>query len=164
MATYILDNHDRVAVARRPVTVTVAGGREGGVRLTAHRGDAVDDGGAILPRPGVMVLPRVGGRTVIRVEPGHGHHVFAEGTLLNLTLRTDRTRDAEEDVVIVRNVEVSGLALRDLVAIDVEDDRRLSVSALNAVVDTPIGKLPAAARAAARTRLGVDRTANPNLQ
>ena len=165
--TYILDDDDRATVGRRPVTVTVTGrdgaGRpmpEGSVLLAARAGD-VPAQGALRPRPSMMVLPRIEERTVVRVLPGQGRDVFDEGTILNLTLRTDRTRDADEDVVVIRDVEVSGLGFRDLLSVEVADHARLTVTALNAVADKPLGRLSAAARAAARHRLGVERTDEP---
>lgn len=163
--TYILDDDDRVTIGRRPVTVTVTGrdatGRvvpEGTVLLEARIGEAPART-ARRPRPSVLVLPRVEEPVVVRVLPGQGRPLFPEGTILDVTLRTERSRGADEDVVVVRDVEVSGLTFRDLLAVEALDDTRLRVTALNAVSDPQIPPLAQAARAAARHRLGVERAA-----
>ncbi len=156
--TIILDYRNRTTVDRRPVTVTVSGLPSAEVRITT--GDP-DPGGARVmhPRPAVMVLSQVGRRTVVRVTPGPGRSVFPERSVLTVRLTTEPTGDFAGDDVVVQAVEVSGRAFRDIVAVDVEDEHRLSVSAIDAVVDVPLDELAAAARAAARVRLGVDRTA-----
>ncbi|MBL8926650.1 MAG: hypothetical protein JNM77_10465 [Pseudonocardia sp.] len=165
--SYILDDDDRVTIARRPLKLTVtartAAGRtlrEGGVLLTAEVGGAPAPH-ALVARPSQMVLRAVEGTTVVRVLPGEGLPAFPEGTILDLTLRTDGTRDVDGDVVIVRDVEVSGLVVRDLLQIEQHDPNRLTVSALRVVSDEPLGPLSAAARAAARHRLGVERASEP---
>lgn len=159
MNTFILDDHDRVTIARRPITVTasVTGGHDGDVRLAALSGGSPARD-AYTPRAGVLVVPRVDGRTLVRVEPGHDRELFPEGAIVSVTLSTDRSRESDGDVVIVRDVEMSGPS-RELVAIDVVDDQRLAVAALGHTSDPLIGALPSRARAAARARLGDDRTA-----
>jgi hypothetical protein len=156
--TIILDYQNRTTVDRRPVTVTVSGLPSAEVRITTRD---TDSGGArvMYPRPAVMVLSQVSRRTVVRVMPGPGRSAFPERSVLTVRLTTEPTGDFAGDDVVVQAVEVSGLAFRDIVAVDVEDERRLSVSAINAVVDVPLDELSAAARSAARARLGVDRTA-----
>lgn len=159
MSTYILNNHDRISIARRPVTVSVSGGGPPGQVLLGTSG-AASDQEVRHPRPDVMILPNVTQPVtrpmVVRVLPGQGCTVFPDGTVVSVTLRTDRTRDADEDVVVVQSIDVSGLFHRDLVEVGV-DGARLSVAALNAVVDSPLPPLPAAARAASRAHLGADR-------
>lgn len=156
MPNYILDDHDRIPIARRPLRVEVAAeGVAGAVALVARRGQA-EDRSVLHPRPGVMILPRIDERTVVRVEPSGVQGVFPDGTVVTIRLITDEMRDTEPDVVTVQSMDVSGLAYRDLAAVDVDADR-LVVSALNAVVDVVLGELAAAARSAARAVLGVDR-------
>lgn len=166
--TYILDDNDRVTIHRRPLTVTVSGRdaagaplAEGTVLLAARLGDAPAPS-ALTPRPSMLKLPRLHGPTAVRVVPGQGRRVFPEGTILDLTLQTDRGRSGDEDVVVVQDVEVSGLVSRDLLVVAEHDGARLSVTALKVVADKPLGRLSQQARAAARHRLGVERTAEPH--
>jgi hypothetical protein len=163
--SYILKDDDRVTIARRPVKVTVTGrtaaGRplpEGSVLLTAQAGEARAPG-VVNPRPSHMVLRSIEGVTVVRVLPGQGAEAFPQGTILNLTLQTDGSRDVDGDLVVVRDVEVSGLPVRDLLEIAEHDATRLSVTARKVVRDEQLGPLSEAARAAARHQLGVERTA-----
>jgi hypothetical protein len=161
---YILEGDDRATITRRPVKVEVSGKDgsgaalpEGAVLLAARRGDAPAPG-ALSPRPSQMILPTVDEetRTVVRVLPGQGGSLFAEGTSLNLTVRTDRTHDVDGDVVVMRDAPVSGRAYCDLVVVEVQDATRLQVTALAIPPNTPLGPLAAAARDAARHRLGIE--------
>jgi len=163
--SYILKDDDRVTIARRPVKVTVTGRtatgsplREGSVLLTAQVGDTRAPN-VVNPRPSHMVLRAVEGVTVVRVLPGQGLAAFPQGTILSLTLQTDGSRDVDGDLVVVRDVEVSGLPVRDLLEIAEHDATRLSVTARKVVRDEPLGPLSEAARAAARNQLRVERTA-----
>jgi len=163
--SYILKDDDRVTIARRPVKVTVTGRTasgsplpEGSVLLTAQVGETRAQH-VVNPRPSHMVLRSVKGVTVIRVLPGQGHAAFPQGTILSLTLQTDGTRDVDGDLVVVRDVEVSGLPVRDLLEIAEHDAARLSVTARKVVRDEPLGPLSEAARAAARNQLRVERAA-----
>jgi hypothetical protein len=160
MPTYRLNGHDRITIARRPIKVTVSSaGPPGQVVLGARRG-AEPDLGAQHPRPGEMILPNVVGETVVRVTPGPSRDMFLDGTVVSVTLSTQRSRDADEDVVLVLPIDVSSRFHRDVVAVDL-DGGRLSVTALDVVVDRPLPPLPAAARGAARACLGVDRLPEP---
>jgi hypothetical protein len=163
---YILAGDDRAVIARRPVKIEVSGKDgagttlpEGAVLMAARRGEGPAPG-ALSPRPSQMILPRIddGPAVVVRVLPGRGVGLFAEGTTVNLTIRTDRGRDGEGDVVVVRDVPVSGLAVCDLVALEIHDATRLQVFALAIPRNTPLGPLAAAARDATRHRLGDDDT------
>lgn len=161
---YILEGDDQAVIGRRAVKVDVAALDPSGYRLPegAVLLMAVCDGAPVRTeqsRPSRMTLPNIAERTVVRVQPGQGRDLFAEGTTLDLTIRTDRTREADEDLVVVRDAPVSGLAHRDLVAITAYDDWRLQVTALALVEDVPLRPLASAARAAARQRLGSERTA-----
>jgi hypothetical protein len=163
--TYILDDNDRVTIRRRPLTVTVSGRDaagaplpEGTVLLAARLGDAPAPS-AVTPRPSMLKLPRLHGPTAVRVLPGQGRRVFPEGTILDLTLQADAGRSGDDGTVVVQDVEVSGLVSRDLLVVDEHDASRLSVTALKVVADKPLGRLSQQARAAARHRLGVERTA-----
>jgi hypothetical protein len=162
--TYILDDNDRVTISRRPLTVTVSGRdatgaplAEGRVLLEAWTCDAPAPA-ALHPRPSTLVLPRVDEPVVIRVVPGQGHRQFPAGVILDVTLRTERTRYTDEEVVVVRDVEVSGF-FRELLGVEALDAARLSVTAIDKVTDPAIPPLAQAARAAARYRLGVERAA-----
>lgn len=156
MATYILNNDDRVTIARQPVTATVSG------NLADERIELVgraDDGpviGVRTPRPGLLVIPEVRYRTVLQVRPAGGPSTFPEGTVLDLAVRGDAA-GAAGDTVIVQPVDVSGLSERDLVVLDVAGSRMV-VAALGAVREPTLTELASAARAAARARLARDRT------
>jgi hypothetical protein len=163
---YILDDDDRALIGRRLVTAAVTGRDtagallpEGAVLLAARLGDAPAPA-AVATRPGVLVLRRVDDddEVVLQVRPGAGIH-FPEGTVLHLDLRTTRTADADEEVVVLRDVDVSGLGARDLVAVAAHDADRLRVTARGTVPNPRLGPLAGLARAAARHRLGVERTA-----
>lgn len=160
---YILDGDDSALIGRRAVKVDVSakGGSgtllpEGAVLLAARLRDAAAPG-AQSPRPSVLLLPRIDDRIVIRVLPGGGQGTFVEGTTLNVTVRTNRTADDDEDVVVVRDVPVTG-PFRDVLAMEVRDDRHLLVSALALGGDRPLPPLADAARAAARRLLEVEHT------
>jgi hypothetical protein len=151
---YILDDNDRVTIGRRPVTVTVTGRDgagvplpEGAVQLEAWSGE-VAARPVLHPRPSTLVLPRVDQPVVLRVVPGYGDRQFRAGVILDVTLRTERIRTADEDVVVVRDVEVSGF-FRELLRVEVLDAGRLSVTAIDKVTDPQIPPLAQAARAAA---------------
>lgn len=156
MRTYILNDHDRASIARLPLRVSAATqARSDSVVLTSRCGELTDPS-AIRPAPLLMILPTVAERTLIRVEPRNGLGVFPEGTVVSITLQTDAL-GADVDTVHIHAVDVSGLTHRDLAAVDVESDRRLGVSALNAVEDVVLPELAAAARGEARAALEVDR-------
>lgn len=157
MPNYILEGDDRVSIARRPVAVSIGG--TPGVVLEARVGGHPDPGGRS-PRPDVMILPRVEGRTVVRLAPAGHRGVFADGTKVTVRLQTEQPRNVEPDVVEVRAVDVSGLAFRDFLAVEPAGDR-LTVTALGRLRDVPLGPLSTAARTAARARLGVDRADEP---
>jgi hypothetical protein len=161
---YILEGDGRAVIGRRPVKVDVTAKDgagmalpEGAVLLAARRGDG-PAAGVLSPRPSQMIVPRVddGANIAVRVLTGQGRSLFAEGTTVNLTIRTDRTHDVEGDVVVVRDVPVSGLAYCDLVDIAAQDATRLQVTALAIPRNTPLGPLAAAARDATRHILGSD--------
>jgi hypothetical protein len=157
---HILTDNDAVRIARRPITMTVAGGRPGEVKLVARPGET--SGARTRGNPAIMVLSAIDGRTEIRLEPRPGE-LFPDGTIVSLELCTAAGSGEEQDVVNVLDVEVSGLPFRDLVVIDIVDDRSdtLLVSALDVVDDPAVTPLAEMARAAARAHLRQDGIADP---
>lgn len=149
--TTVLDGDGRATIDRRPVTVAVTGLPPGVFRLVVMDG-AREAFGVIHHRPGVIVLPRVERPLTIRLLPDRSGE-FAAGATLAVRVTTEPTADSAGDDVRVQAVDVSGLPMRDVIVIDVVDDRQLSVTANKVVRDDPLGPLANAARAAARAHL-----------
>lgn len=156
MPTHMLDGPGRARLPRRPVTASLSvSGSAGGVRLEAHS-EGSEDAAAILPRPSTMIMPNVQSHTVIRLVPEGEERVFPDGTTVRLTIGTEATSEHEDELVVLSELDVSGLSFRDVAALDVVHEV-LEVSAMGVVRDTVLTSLAVSARAAARTVLGVDR-------
>lgn len=153
--TYVLDGDGVAELPLRPVTVALqVVGTQSPVQLQAL-GEAGEDGSAVRPVPGMMVLPRVSAPTLVRVVPAPGSALFPPGTTVHVSLSAGARGDVDPDRAVLTPVDVSGLSHADLVTVD-RAGERVSVTAVKTAVDEPLGALGAAARTAARGVLGVD--------
>lgn len=153
--TYVLEGDGVAHLPQRPVTVTLqVVGNRSQVQLRAML-DGGDDPAAVRPVPGMMVLPRIAGPTVLRVVPAPGDAVFPPATTVHVALTAGSRGDVDPDRAVLTPVDVSGLGHADLVSVSGTGDR-LVVAAVKTAVDEPLDAVAAAARTAARGVLGVD--------
>lgn len=158
MPTYILDEGAAVRLPRGALTIALqASGPANQVRIQAIRdGQEVPADAVIRPRPGLLVIPQVSSRTVIRVVPTAPLRVFGPVTV-SLTIAVDRRSEPDPERAVVSAVDVAGLGQRDLVALE-SDDQGTIVSGMGGDdTSDAISGLADAARVAAREILGVDR-------
>ena len=153
MPTYVLEGTAPVRLTRGAVSVHISA--TGAPVVT----DATSPAGpvaVIRPAPHLLVIPRLDGRTVIRIAHADGGVAFPAGSSVALTLGVDRPGVSDPDRVMLPAVDVSGLLSRDLVELD-GDGASILVRALGTHDESPLPELASRARAAARQVLGVDR-------
>lgn len=159
MPTYVLEGGGRARLPRKPLTLRVQGrstpGADGGQpRLAAFR-DGYPDHTAITPMPGMLVLPRVEGDTVVRVLPESGK-TFGSASVLSLSAAIEIHGDTDPERAVMSSIDVSGLNSRDLVTVS-PCDGELEVVAMGLVADVPLPELASKARDLARELLGTER-------
>lgn len=154
MPAYVLDGAGRVDLPRRPLAVNAdAGGVGVELSATSQLGGST---GAVHPRPGLMILPRVADVITISARPGNGLVAFPQGTVLRVTIGVDSQNDPDPDRAELRPMDVSGLHRADVVTITLGADS-LEIAARRTEVDVPLGELAALARSSARGILRTDR-------
>lgn len=157
MPVYVLDGSGRVSLPRRALAVT-ADAAGVAVQLQASR-DGVLDHTAVHPAPGLMILPRLAGRTDISAVPGQGLTSFPQGTILRVVIGTDSHSDPDPDRAELTPIDVSGLQFVELASIHAGAER-IEVSAHKTKVDEQLGPLANQARSLARGVLRQDELAD----
>ncbi|MCJ0906068.1 hypothetical protein MTX36_21935 [Rhodococcus sp. ARC_M6] len=154
MPAYVLDGSGRVELPRRPLAVSAdAGGVGVELSATAESGQST---GAVHPRPGLMILPRVADVITISARPGNGLVAFPQGTVLRVTIGVDSQNDHDPDRAELRPMDVSGLHRADLATVTLGADS-LEIAARRTEVDVALGELASLARSSARGILRTDR-------
>lgn len=154
MPTYVLDENKPARIRTGAVRVQVhASAAARGLTLKAVSGGAPAEG-AISPAADLLVLPRLSGRTTVVVTAPRGG-MFANGSVLNITVSLDGVPTADPERAVLSNVDVSGLATRDLVSLELVDDSILLTSNVGGG-ELPLSALAKVAQVATRAILGVD--------
>ena len=150
VTTYLLNGGERVSLPMRPMVVRFqTSGAVGEYRLVA----AVPEGEVLaLPRPGMLVLPRITQPTTVRILPALGSELFPAQTVINVLIGPDGG-DPEADYVSM-TVDASMLPQRELVQL-APFGSTVRVTALGRRPDLPLGPDAEAARDLTRELLGV---------
>lgn len=156
--TYILRDRDQVSLAPRAVTVTVSASGASSSDIVLTPVADVLDPRTRSPRGGQLILPTIIGRTTVQVTGAVEGARFGTGTGVTITLRLDQTAGSDEEHVVIRNADLGGRVVREVVELEVAEDGRLTITALEVVTDPALDPLAEAARAAARAHLRCDRT------
>ncbi len=154
MPAYVLDGAGRVDLPRRPLAVTAdAGAVSIELSATAQSGGSA---GAVHPRAGLMILPRIADVTTVSARPGNGLIAFPQGTILRVTISVDSQNDPDPDRAELRPMDVSGLHRADLATVSVGVSS-LEIVSRRTEIDVALGELAAVARSSARGVLRTDR-------
>jgi hypothetical protein len=160
MPTYMLDGDVEIGLSVRPLTLSL---RLEGATASA-RLDAVADGGlaveTVRPRSGLLVIPRVDDRLVVRVVSVEAP-LFAAPTLAHLSIAVDTPPGGEPERAVLGAVSLDALASRDLLVIERVGDRIRVRAAQSEGPEVDLGIVGNAARVAATQVLGV-RTVDPS--
>jgi len=152
MPTYLLDGDSEARISAAPLSVILGTtGNQAAFLLEAASDSELP---VITPKPGMLVLPRISGRTALRVRPV-GAQAFPEGSVVSLTITLNNQSDPDPERIVVSQVDVSGLSHRDLVILEPLDGFISARSSL-ARFDTALGDLALQARVATRELLGVE--------
>ncbi|TSD46262.1 hypothetical protein FFI94_008875 [Rhodococcus sp. KBS0724] len=154
MPAYVLDGAGRVDLPRRPLAVSADAGGVG-VELSAST-QSGQSAGAVHPRPGLMILPRIADVTTVSARPADGQIAFPQGTVLRVTIGVDSQNDLDPDRAELRPMDVSGLHRADLATITLGAES-LEIAARRTEVDVALGELASLARSSARGILRTDR-------
>lgn len=154
MTTFMLKTGHQAQLAAQPIVVRV----QSGDGAEPHRLEVLGEQRqpVSVDRHGMLVLPVVDQRITVRVLPS-GEGRFPSQSLITLMVGPD-SRDPDVDRAMLDQVDVSGLAFRDLITVEPVGER-LQVTALGTVADTPLPPRAEMARDAARELLGVPQAA-----
>jgi hypothetical protein len=162
MTTYIVDGGGEATLPPGPLTLTLSASRPSAqVRVEWVQGDESTRSHVVAPRPGLLILPDLHRRGVVRVRPQSGES-FPAGTTVGLTATTSRPGDADADRATLTDVDVSGLGWKDLVALT-PGPGGVTVTGLGSAVEEALSPLASAARVSARRAIGVDRLREDSL-
>ncbi|ABG93496.1 conserved hypothetical protein [Rhodococcus jostii RHA1] len=159
MSGYVLNGAGRVELPNRPLAVTVAAVTTAvAVRATLPDGRPAEP--ALYPRVGLLILPRVDSEIVVVARPDGESAAFPDGTVLQVTIGVDSSRDLDSERAELTPVDVSGLHQVELATI-APAGPRVAITARRTVVDVSLTDVGSRARSAARSALALDRLPEP---
>lgn len=154
MPTYTLDENRSARLPRGVLTIRLTSDQRARLSVTAQGKELV---GLVRPTAAMIVVPRVPERALIAVAPDAARATFEPGTV-SITISVGEDAGANPDLVVIEDVEVSGLRGRDLAVLETDASGVVVTGMVGAGLAARLASdLADGARVAAREILGVER-------
>lgn len=154
MPTYTLDENRSARLPRGVLTIRLTSDQRARLSVTAQGHELV---GLVRPTATMLVVPRVPERALIAVAPDAARATFEPGTV-SITISVGEDAGANPDLVVIEDVEVSGLRGRDLAVLESDASGVVVTGMVGAGLAAPLASdLADGARVATREILGVER-------